>query len=352
MQCFVLFVSRLLACVFCKARASWQWYNFVEHHFKHVIRINMDETSIPVHQGSGKGTVFAFGAPQRASLAKRRQMLSLIAFVCDDSGLQDMMPRVIVCNERTISKTVAASVRKTLPKRLQLIRKQSAWNDSATLAGIVRDLGHRLQKFQPRVPVLLMDACRIHMHPQVLRACADVGIMVVLVPPQSTSLLQPLDVDAYGFNMFKACLRREWIAVRVRGAVDVPFSEFMKCIARAMHDSFDKRTWADVFDRVGYGLLQKAVSSSLLQQLDSDGIEGVGCERPALNVLLKCFPKRSRVLERVLWKRVDGGVVAPSPKSASARKPDCLQHLILPDGSKRCHAQSILQDGAKKLRRK
>ena len=343
--------ARLLLRLFCKARASWQWYNFVEHHFKSVIRINMDETCIPVHQGNGKGTVFAFRALQRASLAKRRQMLSMIAFVCDDVEAQDMMPRVVVCNERTISKAVEANTRKALPNRLQLVRKQSAWNDSATLAGILRQLGRRLQRFQPRVPVLLMDACRIHMHPKVLRACADVGIMVVLVPPQSTSLLQPLDVDAYGFNMFKNCLRREWVSARVRGAVDVPFAEFLRCIARAMQHSFDSRDWAAVFDRVGYGSAQTGVSPSLLQQLDSDAIVGVGCERPSLPILAKCFPKRAKVFERILWKRVDVGAAAAAPKIAARPKNDSLQDFVLPDGAKRCHVEKVLKDLAKKRRR-
>ena len=151
--------------------------------------------------------------------------------------------------------------------------------------------------------------------------------------------------------MLKYCLRRECVSARVSGAVDVPFAEFMRCIARAMQHSLDSRDWAAVFDRVGYGSAQTGVSPSLLLQLDSDAILGVGCERPGLRILAQCFPKRAKVLEHVLWKRVDLGAVAAARKIPTPPKKDSLQEFILPDGAKRCHAETVLKDGAKKRRR-
>ena len=53
---------------------------------------------------------------------------------------------------------------------------------------------------------LIFDAATIHIHDSVLRACKAVGFWVVIVPPKTTSVLQPLDVDA--FAMYKGCLSR------------------------------------------------------------------------------------------------------------------------------------------------
>ena len=316
--------------------------------------MNMDETSISLYQGNTKGAVFASrDATQRISLGKRRQTLTLVSFVCDNAAMQHLMPQVALCNERTLPKRVEKRVRKALPSHLQLLRKASAWNDSSTLANIVKDLGRRLHPHRERFqPVLLMDACRLHMHRSVLEACASVGIVIVLIPPLTTSMLQPLDVDPYGFNLLKLFLRREFQAARIQGdTIELSLSVFLACIGNAMEHSFLKQNWATVFDRLGFSGNQQYLSDALRQQLPKDADVRVGYDRPDAECLRTCFPKRARISEKLIWKFIDGADTVSAPSAPPIRAALDLEAAILPAGSKRCPLQSALKERSEKQKR-
>ena len=85
----------------------WQWYNACAARVpdgKAALRINMDETSVCLWQGGGKGTVIcrkrrAPDGPEpaeRVSRAKRRACLTHVAFICDRPELQPILPQVLV----------------------------------------------------------------------------------------------------------------------------------------------------------------------------------------------------------------------------------------------------------------
>ena len=309
----------------------------------------MDETAVQLYQGGAKGNIFGPRTTvQRISLAKRRQMVSFVAFTCDNAEAQALMPRVVICNTRTLSKRLHADLRKKLPARIELVRKCSAWNDAETLATIIRQLGAKLVRFRPQVPVLTVDACRVHTHPRVLQACSDAGILVVMIPPQMTSIVQPLDVCSLGFNMFKAKLRCEWVRARLTSELDASLPVLLGCVARAMECTLDVQDWSSVFDRLGYGAQQSFVCASVREQLQFDGEFDIGHARPSLDVLATCFPKRTRIREDLLWKVIDGVVVH---KRAAARvvRHD-MQSLILPPGARRNNVQRVLSEGAKRRR--
>ena len=81
------------------ALASWQWWNHLETHIppgKVPLRINTDETSICLFQGSGKGTIFVKKVKQKVSKSQKRKNLTLLSFVCDRADIQPHLPQVII----------------------------------------------------------------------------------------------------------------------------------------------------------------------------------------------------------------------------------------------------------------
>ena len=352
--------SRARLHLYFKARAAWRWYNYLEHHFqpaRKMLRINMDETSVFVCPAHGKGAVFApRESGQRVSLGQRRQTVTLVSFVCDDVALQPLMPQVVLCNRRSFPRRAEKRVRKALPGHIQLIQKASAWNDNSTLAHIVTDLGKRLQPYRGNVqPVLIMDACRLHVHRKVLEKCASAGIVIILIPPLTTFMLQPLDADPYGFNMFKAALRREFQAARMGGdTIEVSFEVFLSCVGRAVDRSFLKRDWASVFDRLGFGLGQTQISDRVRNLLPVNADVAVGQQRPDTNDLRFCFPRSARIPERLLWRVIDGAPYQPASRSrVRSRAETEISDCILRDGAKRDALQhSLTSISARRARRR
>ena len=84
-----------------QAWAAWQWWNYLCSEVsgdRVPLRINMDETSICLYQGSGKGAVFTSRKrprrehSQKVTANKRRCCLTYVSFVCDRSDLQPLLP--------------------------------------------------------------------------------------------------------------------------------------------------------------------------------------------------------------------------------------------------------------------
>ena len=323
----------------CEASAAWKWYNHLENAFapKPLLRINVDESSICLHQSGGKGTVFApRDTTQRVNQTKKRQSFTLVSFVCDQFELQAIMPQVVICNERTLPARMENRVRKSLPPRMQLIRKVSAWNDSITFARIVRDLGNRLKDHRAHLqPVLLLDSCKLHLHRKLWHAYAAAGIAVVIIPPLTTFLLQPLDSDPYGFNMLKSLLQKECQDKIVRsGSAVIDFENMLLCLWRAVGDSLDKRHWSDVFDRLGFGKKQERIGNAIKRLLPMGALAPMGNARPALEELKLCFPRRAVIDERLVWKLFDNprpALIHPRPRESE----NDLSVLVLPNGAKR-----------------
>ena len=76
------------------------------------MRINLDETSVKLFQGDGKGAIFfkkkkgrpGLGAAdegEAVSLKKRRICLTHIGLICDRAEVQPALPQVLIGNEAT-----------------------------------------------------------------------------------------------------------------------------------------------------------------------------------------------------------------------------------------------------------
>ena len=114
----------------CEVRAAWQWSNFYSTQCrdrgKLMVRINLDETSIPCYQGRSKGVVFQRSGksdcPQQLAKAKRRKFLTLIAAVSDNSLVQSILPQVLIGNCHTFLKRDLAQLAEACSSNMVLIR--------------------------------------------------------------------------------------------------------------------------------------------------------------------------------------------------------------------------------------
>ena len=296
---------------------------------KTVLRINLDETSICLFQGAGKGAVFVdtrrhregggLAAPaepvQSVPQARRRCCLTHIAFVCDRHDLQPLLPQIIVGNENTFPAGAFAALQGSCPANVRLVRQRSAWNN-AELCGqvvqwLVEALGSRLGELQP---VLLLDACKLHYSRQVLAACAKHGVWPVLVPAKTTWLLQPLDTHA--FLKYKAYLRERYQKARIaHGRADLTIEQFLPCVCDAARCVLECRKWAAAFEQNGFGGKQAFLGRCVKEQIGIGGRLEVPATRPTLEQLQACFPRRARVPEAALWRPLQ----PPAPRASTER---------------------------------
>jgi len=133
---------------------------------KTPLRINMDETSVCLFQGLGKGIVFIdkkrSPPVQLVATSKRRCCLTHVAFICDRPDIQQVLPQVLIGNETTLPARRLAALRAASPRNVWILRQKSAWNNQFTCAWIMELLAAALAPFTATVqPILLFDAVRI-----------------------------------------------------------------------------------------------------------------------------------------------------------------------------------------------
>lgn len=289
----------------------------------------MDETAICLFQSGGKGNIFlarADPAVQHAPLAMRRSYLTHVAFVCDDPRLQPLLPQVLIGNERTIPARQLAALRRGLPPNVYLLRERSAWNNAALCAKIIRWLGAALAPHAgTHQPILLLDCARIHVGAGVFAACSAVGVWAVLVPPRMTWLLQVLDTHA--FFLYKLHLQKAVQATRLRTASgSLGIVGLVPCVCAAIRCVLQGRPWATAFDYNGFGSRQVGLGDRVRTHLQLAGAPDVADTRPSAEVVKRCFPKRSRVPAKAIWRPFDAPLVVGTPLAAAAPPAPALEH--------------------------
>ena len=142
---------------------------------KQILRLNPDETSVRLYQGSNKGNVFVTKKVrllQEVPWWKRRCCLTHIAIICDQASIQPELPQVVVGNETAVPAALMAQLRAQAPANIVLVRQRRAWSNNELCASLMRRLGAALAAYKDRYqPVLLLDASRIHCSRAVLAAC-------------------------------------------------------------------------------------------------------------------------------------------------------------------------------------
>ena len=181
-----------------QALAVWQWWRYCGDQLpagKAFLRINLDETSVCLFQGGGKGTVFVKKSggkkpEQKVSRGKRRCCLTHVGLICDKSDLQPVLPQVIIGSEATFLVRDFDALKASCPASAHLLRQKSAWNNITTFINIINLLAAALERHIGELqPILFLDACKIHLSSRVVAACVCVCVCVCLCVWVCTSLL-------------------------------------------------------------------------------------------------------------------------------------------------------------------
>jgi hypothetical protein len=286
-----------------QAQAVWQWYNCCAARVpagKAPLRINMDETSVCLFQGGGKGTVVfkrrrdpGDEPYEQASRAKRRTCFTHAAFICDRPDIQPLLPQVLVGNEATLLVRDFAALQAALPRNVHLIRQKSAWNNKQLMARIITMLALALRPYLDALqPILLLDAARIHIPATVLSRCLYHKIWPIIVPAKLTWLLQPCDTHA--FSRFKVYLKKAYQAAIVRAASgELNVAEFLSCMYSAIRHVLQGIEWDQAFDADGFGHSQERLSERTRKQLHITSPWRVPATLPTEELMKLCFPRRA-----------------------------------------------------------
>ena len=128
--------------------AIWQWWNWYESLVapgKQILRINMDETAVKLYFQQARGLVHrrvgggksCKTSVHNVSRRQQRSTLSHVAFICDDTAIQPLMPHVLVGNDAVLPLYVQRAERNNLAPNVYLVRRKSAWVDVDLMLQIV-----------------------------------------------------------------------------------------------------------------------------------------------------------------------------------------------------------------------
>ena len=184
---------------------------------------------------------------------------------------------------------------------------------------LLRILGEVLSPYlEEYQPIFTFDACRAHYGVPVWHAWAEAKLWPLVVPAKLTWLLQALDTHA--FAAFKVRVQRLFQDARLDGLDD---SDVVKtviiCVVRAIHEVFDGKDWAKAFASNGISNQQRDVSSRVVRQLG--GVAPpilIPKNRPTLEQLQACFPKKTRLPIAALFRPLSNPVQQAGASSSSS----------------------------------
>ncbi len=104
---------------------------------------------------------------------------------------------MFVVSEHIVTKAEVAAFAGRCGGNVSLLRRRSSWSCAELMVVVVERLAVCLH----------FGTCSAHLHPDVFKACARLGIFVHMVPASMTAWLQPFDVAA--FSSFKGWVVRE-----------------------------------------------------------------------------------------------------------------------------------------------
>ena len=270
---------------------------------RRTVRINMDETPIkmdPVRKCKGLIAVPKAELKRKsasmvrpASLALRRSVITLVAFVCDDDAVQKQLPQIIVGNHRLLPKK-AAALHRTRQDSVYVLSRKSGWNNAKLQCEIMRLLGRLLAPMQAlHWFILSLDAHSCHIAPCVFEAAHRAGVSLMVLPASMTDLLQPLDTHV--FCRLKFELWRESQALLLasdRGEFDA--IAFLEMACRVVGVVFGQ-SHRGAFESCGFSDTRLGRGDRVLTALEWTGWPVVGSELPTLAELQHLWPERREI---------------------------------------------------------
>ena len=227
--------------------------------------------------------------------------MTYAAIICDNKDVQKHVPQFLVGNEATLKKKRLGALERLLHPHVKLLRRKSAWCNQEVIIEILRDMAAfaRARGYQPLV---LWDAARAHVTPRVLSAAHRMGVWLCVIPAGSTHLLQPLDTHC--FARFKHSLVENVNRSAMDGSGHCPIETFLRCARKAIYDEVLNRSWAHAFAANGYGEAGRQteeVSQRVMKELNTEKYFRISSDRPCLEDVSVCFPKRVKLSERTVF---------------------------------------------------
>ena len=308
-----------------KSRVAWQWFNHLYQRTpagKVMVLINIDETAICLCPTTRAGNLFISRSEQpvqRLSKSGQRANLTHVAMACSDPEIQRLLPQVIIGNHHTIPAGTLADLQAKCYPRVSVLRNESSWVNGQVFAQILRMLAKVLAPHRERIqPVVQFDTYGGHLKPEVWAACTACRLWPMLVPAQTTWFLQGLDTE--GFGHYKLRLQRAYQDARISSAPAQPtLSHLIDCVLLAIHEVLDAKDWCAAFARNGFSHQQVGVSVKKLRLLGLTAPLDISSDRPALDQLRLCFPRRRKVPTDSLWRAVDGSLAKGCLKAVVAK---------------------------------
>lgn len=282
------------------------WLDFVKHQAarfgKQICFINLDETSIK-RSDAGSGLVvkrswWPASHQEPGPAASTREQRGCATFVClctPDTALQAALPKIWIGNHYLFKMSELKACASRQPAQVVLLREKTAWMTAALMPRIFKEIAASLKTFgETRQGVVVMDAAPQHVPSAVIRAAADVGLWVVILPAKLTHLCQPADTHVFA-ALKSAC--RQW-CTRARLASPnghFPDSAWFDMMFEISTKFLCGRPWRRAFEATGIVGDRSALSSALkLHGLENFAVEAAG-RMPTEKQLRTIFPKNKQV---------------------------------------------------------
>ena len=332
-----------------QAQASWRWWNFYEDRIsppRLMLKMNLDETSLCVHQGDLRGALFLRKERrrelvQRVTRGKRRTNVTFVATICDDQYIQERIPQFLIANESTFKAKDMIALRLAAGPNVIVLRRKSAWNNEHVMCSITRRIRTSLEEVWATVQSILMfDSAALHLTGlrcssymslscsaapgRVLRTCKSIGMWPFVTPPRMTWRLAPL--DTHGFHPFKIALKHEYQRRRAgnrHGIVDTV--DFVTCVREAVIRVLHRRNWSSAFEHNGYGSRQSLIHTTTLKDLRLASAVGLEPGCPSQGELSLCLPtNKSKIATLVRNLFID----APCEEDGTDRQDEAAGNVV------------------------
>ena len=227
--------------------------------------------------------------------------MTYVAIICDDAAVQRTLPQFLIGNCSLLKQREMPELLSNLGPNVRLLRRKSAWVNNGTMLEILRELHASIfPLFSELQPIMLFDAAPPHTRASVFRMARRLQIWPLPIPAGCTYLLQPLDTHA--FASFKRRLEQFNQGAQVEaGRSDLELGKLLDSVSAAIQEVILDQSWEHAFERDGFGFAQLALSQRVRAELAIEGSPRCNAERPALEEVACCFPRRYRLTAEIAF---------------------------------------------------
>lgn len=294
----------------CEVKSWLQWAKSCRRvdSGKEPLFVNMDETSVCLNYGKGRGFIVSKRAlapgkshrKEQISSSDAKARVSLLTFLTHKTHIQPKLPQIILGNKHQLSVSMLKQLQPHTPKQFYVWREESSWVNHAVVRRVLSLLSQCLQEFKDTHQIIfVLDCAKCHIHPTVFQLASRLQIKLLFVPAKLTSLLQP--ADTHCFSKLKRKLKQKWLQLRVESSTgEVSHLEWFMSMLGTVSQLLCSTKWESAF--LSAGLLDETkLSCRVCQQLGWTSPVVLPADILSDDQLRKVLPKRSRLHKHSLF---------------------------------------------------